>query len=739
VNDFKAKFSLDLANWLLANRPDLKKVDDTPRALDWQILRQAFEQRQLHRIPIKRVGTGMRGPEWLHLKEVFFEMDAGQRTFDLQRLDPKKFKNQQDFLPIIKNAPILRDYLWYALQEHPARMEMLDEDEKQEFYTSVITALNTALKTRVLGQRPAEFKKMIDEIAQKFEKSPAIILGVLKELFEAIVEGEPVLSVIKLPCSALLVGDTGMGKTTLMRRLTLQMFDQPATGSQPDAPIPLFIRLDKIAKFMTENQPMDEARTALFNYICDDWKRKLASKEDLTVQNLETCQQPIQFIFDGLDEIPSADLRMKLIFVARELRKNSRHHVLITSRPAAVNQLLLQEMNAPELRLLNLREDQTKKFVKNFFKLYHAGNKPDGDTDTAKFNTALESSAAAREFAANPLYLTVMILMHKKYEVLPKKRLDFYQQFYEMLLQQRTSGDTAAEKATDKPVFRIAVENENDFILGVDDYSPLLQQIAFLTHQDDQDSVSIHPARVQQAMEAQKLKIEVKHRSQKDIAEAIINFADNVLGVLVSRGEAHGFTHRSLQEYLAARHLASWELDAVFQFWEKTILKKLDRWLEVARLLVCELRSRQDFLEKLEKRWATDIETTKDSRVLLLIGAILSDLRGFYEQSGAIQPLNQTTIQILIRKRDTSHMQPELFFASGDALGLLDEPKIKVEDPPMFYFAPEKPFRMGSNKDEDERPVHEVQLSPYWLGKYPVTNQEFAEFMRRGGYDDEKY
>ncbi|MFH0755279.1 MAG: SUMF1/EgtB/PvdO family nonheme iron enzyme [bacterium] len=96
-------------------------------------------------------------------------------------------------------------------------------------------------------------------------------------------------------------------------------------------------------------------------------------------------------------------------------------------------------------------------------------------------------------------------------------------------------------------------------------------------------------------------------------------------------------------------------------------------------------------------------------------------------------------IRALQQFRDESHRQPQLFLASGDALGLLDEPHIDVADPPMVYFEPKGPLNMGSNKYKDEQPIHPVKLSPYWLGKYPVTNKEFGEFIKGGGYENEEY
>lgn len=39
----------------------------------------------------------------------------------------------------------------------------------------------------------------------------------------------------------------------------------------------------------------------------------------------------------------------------------------------------------------------------------------------------------------------------------------------------------------------------------------------------------------------------------------------------------------------------------------------------------------------------------------------------------------------------------------------------------------------------DEYPRHAVNLAPYAIGRFPVTNAEYACFMAAGGYDDDRY
>jgi formylglycine-generating enzyme required for sulfatase activity len=40
-------------------------------------------------------------------------------------------------------------------------------------------------------------------------------------------------------------------------------------------------------------------------------------------------------------------------------------------------------------------------------------------------------------------------------------------------------------------------------------------------------------------------------------------------------------------------------------------------------------------------------------------------------------------------------------------------------------------FRMGSAGERDsEQPVHDVEVKPFYLGRYPITNEEYARFLQ---------
>jgi formylglycine-generating enzyme required for sulfatase activity len=71
---------------------------------------------------------------------------------------------------------------------------------------------------------------------------------------------------------------------------------------------------------------------------------------------------------------------------------------------------------------------------------------------------------------------------------------------------------------------------------------------------------------------------------------------------------------------------------------------------------------------------------------------------------------------------------------------------------PPLVAAPGGSFKMGSRRlavlgltlrgfkaAQDEMPRHTVTLPPFYIGRYPVTNAEYACFIEGGGYEDDAY
>ncbi len=66
-------------------------------------------------------------------------------------------------------------------------------------------------------------------------------------------------------------------------------------------------------------------------------------------------------------------------------------------------------------------------------------------------------------------------------------------------------------------------------------------------------------------------------------------------------------------------------------------------------------------------------------------------------------------------------------------------PRLDVVETPETLFIPPGPFQLGTPLDDseacgNEQPPRKLTLSAYWIGRYPVTNQEYARFVLETGY-----
>lgn len=59
------------------------------------------------------------------------------------------------------------------------------------------------------------------------------------------------------------------------------------------------------------------------------------------------------------------------------------------------------------------------------------------------------------------------------------------------------------------------------------------------------------------------------------------------------------------------------------------------------------------------------------------------------------------------------------------------EERVHEADGTVLVYIPEQEYTLGANDINDwTKPVYRVELSPFWIGKYPVTNEQYGRFLR---------
>jgi formylglycine-generating enzyme required for sulfatase activity len=107
-----------------------------------------------------------------------------------------------------------------------------------------------------------------------------------------------------------------------------------------------------------------------------------------------------------------------------------------------------------------------------------------------------------------------------------------------------------------------------------------------------------------------------------------------------------------------------------------------------------------------------------------------------------VQGLQQAILPALAATRRVAAAAPP----PGPGVGEMGDPRLQPLDPPMLRVAG-GPFWMGSRPQDveglkkqdaqvwdDEQPGHTVALAEFSIGLHPVTNAEFAAFMKEDGY-----
>ncbi len=235
-------------------------------------------------------------------------------------------------------------------------------------------------------------------------------------------------------------------------------------------------------------------------------------------------------------------------------------------------------------------------------------------------------------------------------------------------------------------------------------------------------------------------------------AEAVI-LAACALSVLEQNlaADTVQFFHQLLQEYFAARRLAAAPEPA-----KVALPWRAD---EVAPNLADTLAGLKDY-EPLPPLQPTGWEETT-----LLAATMAADRGGFIEGlmsanlplAGRAAAQNRVGLapaligriqQALLARMTDPAADLRARIAAGKALGELGDPRFTRHSgphgdyllPPWVQIAGGS-YRMGDDTsgEADEKPAHAVELAPFAIGQFPVTNGEWRCFMDAGGYEDERW
>ncbi len=548
--------------------------------------------------------------------------------------------------------------------------------------------------------------------------------------------------------SAVLVGDPGSGKTTFLAfaaqklaRAGLGLEEgevESSLGISGDPPFPIHLRLSELAEFLVdhlENDCRADAPAHLMRYLDHSLRGGLHGLPDGYLRRrLEAGGCFV--LLDGLDEVP-ASIRGRIASLVDQTvaQLQSKNRFLLTCRTRAYEGTACLATLQP-LVLADFGPQEVESFVRGWCRaLLHVDpSAPDSaaareaEGYRVKLQEAIDSHPDVAPLTRNPLMLTMLAVVHWNHHKLPEQRAALYAVAVDYLMESRS---------------------------GQSNYTSLLRREALqalaLAMFDDPEGLQRSCGLESAAERVQEILGVADRQAALDFLEDETLFS----GLLVSQtaGEVE-FWHLTFQEYLAALELAStgdWR-----ELPEETLFA--DQWNEVILLLGGCLRQKNGVRaakKLIQKVLVTGRDLPTKARAVGLAGRILRDLRPYGGDPAAgteYAALLRETLAIFERPTDLdSPLVPEtLRIEVGEALGQAGDPRLEEEK--LWVDLPGGRFLMGAQSSDpwsdgydgeaydEEAPVRWVTLSPFRIGRYPVTVAQFRQFVedREGGYQDKE-
>jgi formylglycine-generating enzyme required for sulfatase activity len=466
-------------------------------------------------------------------------------------------------------------------------------------------------------------------------------------------------------------------------------------------------------------------------------------------------------LLDGLDEVPLAhqrrdQLREAIKTFARDFDKV---RLLVTSRPYAYD-ASWQLPGFARADLLDFDADQINSYIESWYRA--AGQKdPELPAERAdhyarQLKEEMERNRNLADLAQRPLLLALIVSLHRwrHGEPLPEKREELYHESVELLLDmwqrpKRIDDERGPRQETS------AVE---ELGIGLDALRQALSKVAFEIHKDQpelRDTADIPAGKLAGEL------FNAPGRKRNIEMDDVIAYLKERAGLLVERGEdsegqaIYAFPHRTFQEYLAACYLADHDH---LQLLANLARQEPDRWREVLLLAVAKAErgfksSCWLFVNALcGQPFNAAAPTPANQWGARLAGQALLESAGpALSQNNWLDGLNNANRQSVWRVCDwlayvatAGDLPAPERAGAGVTLGQLDDPHLALMtvDGLEFCYVPPGPFWMGSDEDsrevlgkDAERPLHQTDIAyPYWLGRFPITNAQFAEFVGDGGY-----
>ena len=450
-------------------------------------------------------------------------------------------------------------------------------------------------------------------------------------------------------------------------------------------------------------------------------------------------------LLDGLDEVPEADARRtQLKGVIEDFAAGlGKCRILLTSRTYAYQNQAWQLRGFTAPILAPFSDGQIRHFVERWYAHRAAVLLQDptaAQGRAALLKAAIFRSARLHDLVERPLLLTLTASLHAwRGGSLPERREELYADAVDLLLD-AWEGQRVVRDGKGAPV-AIQPSLAEYLQVGRDKVLTLLQRLAYNAHNRQPELVGTADLAEDELVVAL---LGLTERSDLQ-PRLLVDYLSQRAGLLVPRGvKVYTFPHRTFQEYLAACHLTGGGFPEEIA---RLACSEPNRWREALLLAAAKVVRGTPFAlwslvdELCQQPLTTILCTESQAWGTLLAGQAITEIvhhpaAGLPElslrQQERVDRVRHSLVYIL-----TGNILPVTERAlAGRILAHLGDPRpevMTVAGMHFCYIAPGPFLRTNEKHAKAEIPYG------YWMGRYPVTNAQFQEFVVAGGYDIAEY
>ncbi len=527
--------------------------------------------------------------------------------------------------------------------------------------------------------------------------------------------GKPrqVLELVREHPGLVILGDPGSGKTTFLKYLALSFAAGEGSELGLGERLPVLVPLSGFANALAAGE------VRLDDFVRGWVDSRGADPAVGELLDAELRAGRALLLLDGLDEVREAALRQTVVRAVADFfsfHRAAGNKFVLTSRIVGYREVRTLSEGLAECTLVDFGDDEISAFVGQWTAALE--REALGETEAAAADAererqdllaAISRNPGVRRLAANPLLLTILALMKRQGVSLPERRVELYEQYVKTLLQ---SWNRA--RGLGRPP-----ECDLDVVETVRILAPL----ALWMHEVDPGLGLVKLA----DLEAELRRIYQQRGAADPDAAARVLLADarEWAGLVLERGPGQwGFIHLTFEEYLAAVAIA---LEA--QGNPRAMLHRLaphlgePAWREVGLLLIAYV----GLVQQLDAVAGGLVEALARERpgppgeAVVLAGDAILEVGATGVGAGS----REVVTSALVETMQSVDVPNVLRRRAGLALGRLGW---VPEDLDAFVGVAAGPFLFGGKKEE--RRIAE----PFWIGKYPVTNLQYARFVDDGGY-----